>query len=759
MRKKRVISLSLSLAMLLSMAACGDKKNNNMASTETATNSDVIDSTDNEGKESVTTADSVKVGPSIRTSFCDYSEDKEYEIVNSPNVSEYKVNEDFSNVINADRFAYLIENNDEVKEKLLNNGFVVLESYEDEFYPLYEENRYAFKPNFVTTDSLLHTYHLYFAHILKGLEKDYFSSELKTVCNLMVDESKKQLDELTGTSWEDAAKRNLAYFTVAAKLLDSNATVDPAVEDLVNQELSLIEGTAGVQVSPLMNYGNNSEDPLMEDYTQYIVRGYYTESEELSAYFKTMMWFGRISFRQNNEEETKSAVLITKAMDNAETLSHWSNIYNITSFFMGNSDDPGIYDYYPIVTGVYGDKNITEIASDSDNFKVLLAKLDELKPPAINSVPVWDDPEDEDSSTIKAFRFMGQRETFDAVAFQKLIYSVVGANGEGEYRMLPSAMDIPAVLGSNEAAGILEENGAFEYEDYKTNLEKLKTHVASADSKVWNSTLYSRWINTLRPLTVEKGKGYPMFMQNSAWSKKQLNSFLGSYAELKHDSVLYAKQVYAEMGGGDDYVEGDFRGYVDPEPEVYEGIAKLAASTRDGLKNYGMISEEDAENLTILQELAEQLLTISNKELKEEPLTDEEHELIKSYGGQIEHFWYEALADENVDGYLNLSEHPAAIVTDIATDPNGAVLEVGTGKIDKIYVIVNVDGSLRIASGTVYSYYEFVQPLTERLTDKDWRIKLGIDFATDEDGMPIFDNYEEKKVEQPAWTDEFKIRY
>jgi hypothetical protein len=346
---------------------------------------------------------------------------------------------------------------------------------------------------------------------------------------------------------------------------------------------------------------------------------------------------------------------------------------------------------------------------------------------------------------------MGQRETFDAAAFQQLVESSV------KDRWLPSAMDIPAVLGSEEAENILREEGAFDCTNYAENLSRLQENVVDTDSDVWKSTLYSSWINTLRPLTEEKGEGYPYFMQNTAWTRKQLNTFLGSYTELKHDTILYAKQVYAEMGGGDEIEEIDFRGYVEPEPEVYARVAELSAMTRDGLQGYGMIADEDAEMLTLLQQLAEQLLTISNKELSNESLTDEEHELIKTYGGQLEHFWQEAMKDEaNENGYVAVDEHPSALVADIATDPNGTCLEVGTGGVDTIYVVVNVEGSLRIATGTVYSYYEFEQPLTERLTDQEWRIMLGIDLATDENGNFIY-NSEREDVEQPSWVYEFKM--
>jgi hypothetical protein len=111
-------------------------------------------------------------------------------------------------------------------------------------------------------------------------------------------------------------------------------------------------------------------------------------------------------------------------------------------------------------------------------------------------------------------------------------------------------------------------------------------------------------------------------------------------------------------------------------------------------------------------------------------------------------------ADEN--GYLNIDEHPAALVADIATDPNGACLEEGTGRVNTIYVLVNVEGTLKIATGSVYSYYEFSQPLEDRLTDKEWRIMLGIDTATDDSGNPIY-NTDREDVEQPSWVYEFKM--
>lgn len=748
--KRKIIGVMLTVAMTFSIAGCHNNSENVMNNQTENPNSDMT-TTSEFANNAIADREYIE-----RTSFMDYVTENNYDIVTEPQVAEFQVNSDLSNVINVEDFTYMLEQYPEFKEKLLTNGFVVVDGGAEEFFSLYEYNRYDFTPNFITTDSMLHTYHLYFSHLLKNLEKDYFYNDLKLISEDMVEASLEQYELLKGTEWEAAALRNTAYFSVGMQLLDSNAQADPLVVDLVAQEMALIEGESGIEVSPIMYWENTCDEPLKEDYSQYKVRGYYAEDETLSRYFKAMMWYGRLTFRINSDEETKSALLINRAMKDSEVLTNWNRIYDVTSFFMGNSDDPGLYEYSPVIEEIYAGITVADLPKNEDKWEIFKARLMELEPPVINSIPVYEyEMKESRDNAINGFRFIGQRSTFDASVFQRLIYQNVLADGNGQYRMLPSAMDIPAVLGSKEAEEILTEQGAFGFEKYPENMKEMQETVKAADDDVWKSSLYSNWLNTLRPLVEEKGEGYPAFMQNDAWTRKQLNTFLGSFTELKHDSVLYAKQVYAEMGGGD-IDEPDYRGYVEPEPEVYARLALLSKLTKDGLEGYGMLSDVDAENLGLLQELAEQLMVISNKELTGENLTEEEHDLIKSFGGQLEHFWYEALKDLRGDEYFSPQEYPAAVVTDIATNPNGSVLEVGTGAIDRIYVIVDVEGSLRIAVGGVYSFYEFEQPINERLTDKEWRIKLGLDFPENDNGMPDF-SYRTEDVEQPEWVNAFKV--
>ena len=48
----------------------------------------------------------------------------------------------------------------------------------------------------------------------------------------------------------------------------------------------------------------------MEDYSQYIVRGYYAGDPQLERYFRAMMWYGRIGFRQSMEDLDRSVTML-----------------------------------------------------------------------------------------------------------------------------------------------------------------------------------------------------------------------------------------------------------------------------------------------------------------------------------------------------------------------------------------------------------------------------------------------------------------
>jgi hypothetical protein len=624
-----------------------------------------------------------------------------------------------------------------VKNLLLKNNFAVVPNDHREFFPVYEANRYNKTPSFITTDSILHNYHLMFDYLLKDLEEQRLANDLSALNKSLLPQVEKQYTSLKGTAWQNAAKRNVGFFNVGSKLLDPTTKVNTIVATEVNKELALISEHSTIDASPLMNLGSSSKtgEANKEDYSQYVPRGHYTKSDLLKNYFKSMMWYGRMSFRFKSEDEVRSAVLITLLLNEKNNQTNWQNIYEPTSFMVGKSDDVTYAQLNTLIEEVYGkNPSLQTITKDTALFAKLMQKTKTLEPPQINSIPVFNAAINPDrENEIKAFRFMGQRFTIDAAVFQRLI------EREVQGRMLPTALDFPAAMGSVEALAIIDANKQAEAPEYKENITKLQKYFAGLNQDTWTQNLYWGWVYALQPLLLdrnmqEKSTSDPIFMKNQAWVRKDLNTFLGSWTELKHDTILYAKQSYAEMGGdpGNEVVKDD-RGYVEPNTNVYYRLVGLIRKTRSGLLERKLLSPKQTELLDNMDTLALSLKNISEKQLNNTPLTDAEYEIIRSYGGQLEHLWYEVNKNEIQKGTATQSEYldqnPAALVADIATDPNGSVLEVGTGHISEIYVLVPIDRKLRIAKGAVYSYYEFTAPRANRLTDEKWRKILMSDDA------------------------------
>ena len=210
---------------------------------------------------------------------------KEVAVEEKPSLKPYAVDPELNNVENGARFIFSAE----ARQALVTNGFVVLPEPNLEFFWVYEMNRYDAVPNLVTTDAMLHNYHLFFQHLLKTVEEEKLIPSLKQLNSGMLKVTMEQLDALNNTAWENAARRNLAFFTVACRILDPQSTIPQEVEDVVNPELNLIHEHQATAVCPLMSMGKTPDvlESLKEDYTQYIPRGHYTPSERLKPILKS----------------------------------------------------------------------------------------------------------------------------------------------------------------------------------------------------------------------------------------------------------------------------------------------------------------------------------------------------------------------------------------------------------------------------------------------------------------------------------------
>jgi len=302
---------------------------------------------------------------------------------------------------------------------------------------------------------------------------------------------------------------------------------------------------------------------------------------------------------------------------------------------------------------------------------------------------------------------MGQRFILDGFIHQKLVYPDVKG------RFMVKGLDVMASLGSERAEELLEDEKR-KYPGYDENLQYLKSYVSNLTIANWTESLYMGWVYTLKAELETLPPGYPTFMGSAAWQDKSLNTALSSWAQLRHDTILYAKQPYA--GKVSIPPQQPDVGYVEPMPTVYLRLQMLANATLNGLRSLDLLSPSNEERLTKLLSLLETLKEISIKELRGQPPDDQERMAIKEFGHTIEQL---------LAGLKERVKDPR-IVADVFTDPNSnSVLEVATGYFDEMVVIYKTPaGELFGGVGMTMSYCEFSWPQTDRLTDEQWQSKL-----------------------------------
>jgi hypothetical protein len=646
----------------------------------------------------------------------------------SPAVAHEPIAADLGNV----RLPFLLSPG--LRARLAENGFVVAPGSEKEFFTVYEKARYDNQPAFVTSDSLLHAYHLLFDKVLRTAEVEHFIPLLRDLNAAMLSQTDAQYQQLPDGPWKEAALRSVAFVGVASRLLDPSVEVPAYAAGLVEAEIDQVDRADGIWESPLFPGLENGED-----YTQYIPRGHYTRSEDLQRYFKSMMWYGRMTFRLKSKDpevgkaETRSALMLIQALrdatvDGRPALDVWQDLYSPTAFMVGRSDDLTALQYLDVYQAVFGPQAVVTDLVSEEKLQQFIDLAMELPPPRILGLVIQftDDVE----QTTKGLRFMGQRFVPDAYVFRQLIFRNVGTPADP--RGLPKGLDLFAAMGSERAYTLLDEMGETHYEDFDAQMAKMQTWMSGLTASEWTETLYNAWLYTFHPLIVVPGEGYPAFMRSTAWLDKELNTVLGSWSELKHDTILYAKQVYAELGGGMPPPEPEPpKGYVEPVPQFYARLAALTEMTRAGLQSRGLLNDLDASSLDTLHNLATSFQTMAEKELRGEPLTEDEYTTIRFYGGTLEELTMAAADSDIEDPYAPrfMEEEPqAAVVADVATNPADPpmVLEEGVGRVNPIFVVVPIvegDGStyLQVAKGGVFSYYEFPWPIDDRLTDEKWR--------------------------------------
>ncbi|WIV11770.1 DUF3160 domain-containing protein [Proteiniborus sp. MB09-C3] len=668
------------------------------------------------------------------------------------NVKPYTIKEDLSNIENIERFSGFT---DEQKKMLSENGFIVLPSRSTKLNYIYEENEYSDIPNFVTADTVLHLYHQFYGKSLIFVESELLSKELETLTDRMLNKSIALLEQIEDNELKNLQKKNVTYFLIAKMLIlgDENiaVTADDDILSLAKKEYKLIQDSSGIEKSVLFE---NEE----LDYSQFTVRGHYTRSTALENYFKTMMWYGftpinlmNLQTKELYYENTLMTLLITYTAfidyKGSNDIKAWSNIYEPTGFYVGQSDDINIIDIRDMIISIFGEDIDVNSFNDPSFYDKIQQGVKDLREPKIVGKFV-------SKPTVKSFKLMGQRYILDGFIMQELM--------EPLKRPVPNGLDVMGVLGSDRGEDLLFKvyRPQKSWPEYEEKYKELKSDVKSYKDELWQSNLYNGWLWSIKKQLTEfdENSGMPVFMINDGWRSKSLNAALSSYAELKHDTVLYGKQPVAEAGGP--MITYD-QHYVEPNAELYDTLLWLMKYTVENLKARNLLNNNILEGTESHIKLLELLKSASIKELNNEPLTEDEKNSLLWVGGAIENIINcytvgSASEDELFNGVFPI-EKSAMIVSDVATLPGNHYLSMGTGYFDEIYVVIPVEDKLYLTRGAVYSYYEFTSD--KRLTDEEWYELHGLK-TIKADGYEYVEYGEPSKQlpSQPFWVNTFKSK-
>jgi hypothetical protein len=328
----------------------------------------------------------------------------------------------------------------------------------------------------------------------------------------------------------------------------------------------------------------------------------------------------------------------------------------------------------------------------------------------------------------KGMRLMGQRFIPDSYMFQNLVFSQV-TDYTGDLNNLPftcvvtplgiivrgypRGLDVMALLGSEQAKDILIREGDTDYLGYWEKFNELADEFGAFGAEEWNRNLYWGWLYSLQALFADYGEGYPVFMQRPAWSKRSLNAALASWAELRHDTILYAKQSYSVNPPFAESSPPTPPAYVEPVPEFFGRLLALARMTRTGLSDMEVLSEQAVERLLSFEEMLKRLNGIVTKQLTNQALSNQDRIYLNNLADDLE--WVVTGVGET-----GLKTTMVADVHTVGSEKS--VLEEGVGNVDLVVVACPApDGSAFLAVGPVLSYYEFKHPMDDRLTDEKWR--------------------------------------
>jgi hypothetical protein len=254
----------------------------------------------------------------------------------------------------------------------------------------------------------------------------------------------------------------------------------------------------------------------------------------------------------------------------------------------------------------------------------------------------------------------------------------------------------------------------------------------------WAKNIYNTWLSALRALSPEVAlkppadATLPTIAATEGWARRIVNAQLGSWAELRHDTILYVKQSYTS-GIVCEFPDA----YVDPYPELFRRLSRLAekggvVADLAGAAGKTALGDSVRTYFTGLTAVTTMLGDMADQELRGTPFTQAQLDFIDQTvvvqqvcGGSFAQGWYPKLffANDSTEYHPTIADVHTQY-TDEAGNVIGRILHVGAGNPRLMVATANTCTGPKAYAGLVFAYYELTKDNFLRLTDDEWKQEL-----------------------------------
>jgi hypothetical protein len=571
-------------------------------------------------------------------------------------------------------------------------------------------------PLLFTTDALLHTVYLSYDNILMELEESLFAPSLEKILlasyayagkGYAGSESGADVKDMLGT----------ALFLLKRTRTDVEATAE------ISKRLKAVDAAL------LTRIRLNGVDTGV-DFSQFTPRGHYTRTPALKAYFQAMMWLSRadLAFDLRVQPEgkvvpsftrmKKDALVLWDCVVNSGSYPAWLEINRYVEYMVGMSDGLNMKGMGTVAQKL-GIESVPAFvaAFPEGRFDSVLAATRLGAQAILSQAKMYDGGVTGDLDLSPICNFMPQRFILDSYTFSQVVYPLTE-------ELMPSSQQMAFALGDNSALEDLppvKNNMVFGILGAQRNLYD------AISPEGWQSNMYTSWLGFLRKLNpgAANAKATPAF-RTGAWLRKMRNTQLTSWAQLRHNTILYAKQSYT---GG---ITCSFpKAYVEPYPDFFEAVAAYA---RIGSGTFKKDRPAVAAYFSELETIAGKLAGIAARSAQGLGPTEAQGSWLT-----------EALSSKSTpagctsirvyDGwYMSLIYKPKYeleysmdfTIADVHTHPldeagPDMVLHEASGAINLAAVAVQEDSCVTMYVGPVGSFYEVMRVGDlKRYTDEEW---------------------------------------